>query len=203
MLTCQGAFVRSTSGNKGNELNELNNPRDLCFTRSNEWIVVTDSGNHRLVIYELRSFEAVRVIGGEISSLALHLPYGICCDEHDRLYVCDRGNHRIVVIDFQTSSLVLQWGKKGSQPGDFDAPDYISCRKNIIAVSDFNNHRIQVFNLNGQFLFNFGRLGNGFDREFRYPRGITIDNEGFFMVSNTILSINSFFFLKLIFRSGC
>lgn len=183
MLTVDGRFVRATSGAKGRGVDELNNPRDVCLNTSNEWIIVSDSGNHRLVVYDITNFHVKRFIGGHDTSLNFNFPFGICCDEHDRLFICDRGNNRVVVVDFSHGSLVRHWGRKGTQVGEFDAPDFLCCRQNVLAVSDFNNHRIQVFNLQGQFLFTFGRLGSGQNGEFRYPRGMAIDDEGFFMVS--------------------
>ncbi|CAF0790890.1 unnamed protein product [Adineta ricciae] len=186
MLTIDGQFIRATSGTKGRGLDELNNPRDVCVNTSNEWIIVSDSGNHRLVVYDLKHFQVQRVIGGKESQLKLHLPYGICCDDNDSLYVCDRGNHRIVVIRFDDGVFLRQWGKKGVQHGEFDTPDFICCRQNVIAVSDFNNHRVQVFGLDGQFLFTFGKIGSGDTGEFRYPRGIAIDDEGFFIVADWV-----------------
>jgi DNA-binding beta-propeller fold protein YncE len=183
MLTVAGRFVRSTTGVKGRALNEMNNPRDVCLTTSNEWVVVSDSGNHRLLVFDINTFHVQRSIGdGNDSSVTLHFPFGICCDEHDLVYVCDRGNHRIVVIDIHRDRLVRQWGRKGVHIGEFDAPDFLSCRQNILAVSDFNNHRIQVFTLTGDVLFTFGKFGTGYAGEFQYPRGIAIDDEGFFMV---------------------
>lgn len=189
MLTIDGQFIRSTSGMKGRGFEELNNPRDVCINTTNEWIIVSDSGNHRLVVYDIKTFQVQRLIGENDSQINFHFPFGICSDEEDFLYVCDRGNNRIVVIRFNDGIFIRQWGRKGIQQGEFDAPDFICCRQNILAVSDFNNHRIQVFSLNGQFLFTFGKLGSGDTGEFRYPRGVAIDDEGFFMVKKLLFSL--------------
>ncbi|CAF3529773.1 unnamed protein product [Rotaria socialis] len=186
MLTIDGTHIRSTVGTKGRGFEELNNPRDVCIDASNQSIILSDSGNHRLVVYDINNFQVQRTIGGNDSEINLHFPFGICCDDDNLLYVCDRGNNRIVVIRFNDGALVSQWGRKGTQKGEFDAPDFICCRQNILAVSDFNNHRIQVFSLNGQFLFTFGKLGSGDSGEFRYPRGVAIDDEGFFMVADWV-----------------
>lgn len=185
-MTTDGRFVRSSSGNKGNGTNELDNPRDICFDQRQQSLIVTDSRNHRLVIFNFETLQPVKMINNENSSIKFLLPHGICCDEQDRIYICDRGNHRIVVIDLHTDAMINQWGKRGTKPGEFNAPDFLCCRKNLIAVSDFNNHRIQVFSLSGQFIFTFGRFGSGSNGEFKFPRGILIDNEGFFMVKKFI-----------------
>jgi DNA-binding beta-propeller fold protein YncE len=186
MLSIDGNYIRSTTDFDG-----LNNPRDVCVNSSNEWIIVSDSDNHRLVVYDINTFQVQRLINDQVH---LYFPFGICCDENDLLYVCDRGNNQIVVIRFHDGICVHRWGRKGIEYGEFDAPDYISCRGDILAVSDFNNHRIQVFTLSGQFLFSFGKFGSGNQGEFRYPRGITIDHEGFFMVKFFL-----FFIIKSIF----
>lgn len=192
MLTIDGQFVRSSFGVKGRGFDELNNPRDVCIDSSNRWIIISDSGNHRLVVCDMKHFRTERIIGGNDLEIKFHFPFGICCDEHDLLYTCDRGNNRIVVVRFDDGTFVRQWGRKGIEHGEFDAPDFICSRQNIIAVSDFNNHRIQVFSLNGQFLFTFGKLGNGLAGEFRYPRGVAIDDEGFFIVNLHIFFSHSF-----------
>ena len=185
MLTIDGQLIRTTTGGKGRSLNEMNNPRDICLNRNQESFVVTDSGNNRLLIFNLENFHVQRSIGDdEDSPMTFYLPFGICCDENDHLYICDRGNNRIVVVDFHRDVLIRQWGQKGIAAGEFDAPDFICCREDILAVSDFNNHRVQVFNRNGQILFTFGKFGTGLNGEFRYPRGIAIDEAGFFMVAD-------------------
>ena len=47
---------------------------------------------------------------------------------------------------------------------------------NNIYVTDSNNHRIQIFTHEGQFIGKWGEKGNG-DGQFNYPRGIAMDNQ--------------------------
>ena len=44
-------------------------------------------------------------------------------------------------------------------------------------VSDSDNHRIQILTANGNFISKFGTKGSE-DGEFKYPRGICLDQEG-------------------------
>lgn len=46
-----------------------------------------------------------------------------------------------------------------------------------IVVTDCHNHRVQVFSSDGQFLFYFGRKGEG-SGEFQCPTGVAIDVRG-------------------------
>ncbi|CAF0836348.1 unnamed protein product [Didymodactylos carnosus] len=181
MLTIDGQFIRSTRNIKGRGINELNNPRDVCISPMGNEIILSDSGNHRLVVYN-EYLEVKRLI---CDKLNLQFPNGVCSDEQDSLFICDRGNNRIVVVTLPDGAYIRQWGRKGQNQSEFDCPDFICYRQNILAVSDFNNHRVQVFDKYGQFLFMFGQYGceNG---QFRYPRGLAIDDEGFFMVADWV-----------------
>ena len=69
--------------------------------------------------------------------------------------------------------------------------DSISYREGILAVSDY---RIQVFTLTEQCPFTFrGKAGRDNTGEFHYPRGVAIDNKGFFMVNHLVEeSMNTF-----------
>jgi tripartite motif-containing protein 2/3/tripartite motif-containing protein 71 len=46
-----------------------------------------------------------------------------------------------------------------------------------VIVSDWGNHRVQVFNLDGKFLTQIGKQGTG-PGEFKRPLGVAIDEKG-------------------------
>ena len=53
-----------------------------------------------------------------------------------------------------------RFGSKGAGDGQFNLPRSVACNlRGEIAVADQDNHRIQVFDRNGQFLFKFGSRG--------------------------------------------
>jgi len=55
-----------------------------------------------------------------------------------------------------------QFGSYGSSNGQFNGPWSVACNsRGEIVVADYSNHRIQVFDRNGKFLFKFGSNGNG------------------------------------------
>ncbi len=55
---------------------------------------------------------------------------------------------------------VQAWGKQGDGPGEFNEPIGISISGNEVFVSDAGHNRIQVFDLNGNFLRTFGNEGD-------------------------------------------
>ena len=79
---------------------------------------------------------------------------------------------------------VLSFGKAGSSVGMFKNPWEVAVNsKDEIAVTDFWNHRVQIFNSDGNYLRSFGRQGNK-SGEFSYPKGITFHKNGNIFVAD-------------------
>ena len=79
---------------------------------------------------------------------------------------------------------VLSFGKEGSAPGMFCYPSGIAVNdKDEIAVTEWYNHRIQIFRSDGTHLRSFGRGGNQ-QGQFNQPMGITFYNNNI-IVSDT------------------
>src|SRR5919108_4316440 len=76
-------------------------------------------------------------------------------------------------------SLVIEWGSKGTEDGQFLRPHDLEFDKanNHLYAVDRDGNRIQVFDKSGKFLFKFGQKGNG-DGEFLVPYGLDVDNNG-------------------------
>ena len=73
-----------------------------------------------------------------------------------RFYVVEEGNHRIQILNFDLSTFVFSFGKKGS---GFKCPSSVTFDSTGNAyVADFNNHRIQVFTAKEKFLRMFGGM---------------------------------------------
>ncbi|KAL4677997.1 hypothetical protein H8959_020671 [Pygathrix nigripes] len=78
-----------------------------------------------------------------------------------------------------------KFGTLGSRPGQFDRPAGVACdASRRIVVADKDNHRIQIFTFEGQFLLKFGEKGtkNG---QFNYPWDVAVNSEGKILVSDT------------------
>ena len=68
----------------------------------------------------------------------------------EEVFVCD------ITGVFSRGSFVRQWGSEGSGQGQFHYPHDVAVRKGEVFVSDFSNHRIQVFGVDGSFVRQWG-----------------------------------------------
>ena len=79
---------------------------------------------------------------------------------------------------------VLSFGKNGSNVGMLKYPLGVAVsNRDEIAVADQMNHRVQIFNSNGDFVRSFGRHGNN-QGEFDHPFGIACDRDGKIFVAD-------------------
>lgn len=84
----------------------------------------------------------------------------------------------------QKSNLLFKIGGRGSEPGLFTWPRGVAVGPdNSIVVADSSNHRVQVFDVNGNFLKEFGQYGNG-EGEFDCLAGVAINRIGQFIIAD-------------------
>jgi len=74
--------------------------------------------------------------------------------------VCDSDNHRVQV--FKNELFSYTFGQYGKDPGSFSGPHDLTLNSNEdqLFITDYYNHRVQVFTPNGQFLQIFGNFTN-------------------------------------------
>ena len=81
---------------------------------------------------------------------------------------------------------VLSFGQQGSSAGKFEGPFAVAVNNSDeMAVTEGDNHRVQVFRRDGTYLRCFGGLGHG-KGEFYSPYGIAFDQNGNILVSDTV-----------------
>ncbi len=102
--------------------------------------------------------------------------------------------------------LQLRWGTAGTENGQFMVPHSMAFdSEGNVYVTDVNNHRIQKFTSDGDFITKWGTEGTG-DGEFGLPLGIGSDSKGnIFIVDQASSSISQFsnqgeFVNKIIFN---
>ena len=84
----------------------------------------------------------------------------------------DGGNHRVQKFDINGNYL-LQFGGRGKGDGQLNAPYGITAHDDKVYVADYSNHRIAVFQSDGQFCSSFrcNQLGGPYDI------AVTVNNE--------------------------
>jgi DNA-binding beta-propeller fold protein YncE len=86
-------------------------------------------------------------------------------------------NARIVKFD-KTGKFLKTWGKKGTGPGEFDAPHGLAMDKaGRLYVADRSNSRIQIFDQDGKFITEW--------RQFGRPSGVFIDKNDIIYVADS------------------
>jgi len=165
-----------TFGHKGP--NTLSKPIGITIGPSGE-VFVADVVNQGIYVYDsegrfLRKFGS----GEELSR-----PADVAISNNGRYaYVVDTGGvrspfHRVVKYDAQTGEVLQIIGERSTAPGDFNLPMTIAIdSKDRIYVLDSGNFRVQRFTPEGEFDFEFGKVGNRLGM-FSRPKGIAVDRD--------------------------
>ena len=101
-------------------------------------------------------------------------PKGIATDDSGNIYVSSL--HKLQKFT-STGELIKCVGRKGGKEGEFDDPHGLTLRDNLVYVCDINNHRIQVFDLDLNFVRSIGSHGSG-RGEFILPFDVKFDAAG-------------------------
>jgi DNA-binding beta-propeller fold protein YncE len=88
-----------------------------------------------------------------MSPTNFNLPTDVAFASNGDVYVSDGyGNPRVVKYS-RDGKYLLQWGKRGSGPGEFQLPHNIVVdARDRVYVTDRDNRRVEIFDANGKFL---------------------------------------------------
>ena len=99
-----------------------------------------------------------------------NLPTDVALTPDGGIYVSDGyGNNRVHRFSPE-GELLLSWGEPGEGPGQFNLPHGIWVRGGKVYVADRQNHRIQIFTLEGEYIDEWGG--------FKQPCDLSIDEAG-------------------------
>ncbi|KPM02773.1 Filamin and NHL repeat containing protein [Sarcoptes scabiei] len=185
----------SVYGEEGSEPGKFCRPWGIAITR----LPLVKDSNHKL-IDDNSNFSTI-----PINSQAFYTWISPNYRKDYLLAVADRSNNRIQLLKlsiFEDSSkqfiqtnvnkveisvLHVFGSGPGTRPGMFDRPAGIAINNNIsqLIVADKDNHRIQVFDLSGNFLFKFGEKGSR-PGQFCYPWDVAVCSKtSMILVSDT------------------
>ena len=124
----------------------------------------------------------LRTLAGDGKSFVR--PSGIAVDaEGSRIYVVDTGGvssdlHRVRVFDAQSGKHLLDFGTRGTGPGELNLPRDVTIGKDgLLYVVDGGNFRVQVFRPDGTFVSTFGAVGRQ-GGQFSRPKEAAVDPQG-------------------------
>jgi DNA-binding beta-propeller fold protein YncE len=143
-------------------------------------LYVADIGAKAIVVYG-PDRQYLRRIGGDkwfsrLSSVTVD-PAG------QRVYAVDLGGvsseqHRVRVFNAATGEHLMDIGKRGSGPGEFNLPRDLAIGLNgRLYVVDGGNFRVVVFDKDGRYLQAFGSVGKQYG-QFARPKEVAVDRDG-------------------------
>lgn len=143
-------------------------------------LYVVDGTTKLIQVYD-KDGKFLRKLGGPSM---FSRPTGIAVDAAgSRIYVVDAGgieskDHRVRVFDAQTGAHLLDIGKRGAEPGEFNLPiDATLGLDGLLYVVDGGNSRVEVFRPDGTFVRTFGSIGMR-GGQFSHPKEVATDPEG-------------------------
>ena len=128
----------------------MSRPYGTAFNSRAE-MIVSEWWGHEMTVFDIRG-QRIRTIVSHDSPEQMKFPKGIAIDDMDNIYVSS--NHNLQKF---TSSGALV--KCVGQEGGFNFPRGVILYNNEVYVCDSNNHRIQVFDLDLNFIQSIGSHG--------------------------------------------
>lgn len=185
--------IVSQFGKQGDENGELNMPTGIAVSghahdrKGQDTVYVVDSANKRVLV-----FAADGKFLHYFKQTKFSTPLNVATDHHGNIYIVDGATAAINVFD-HAEHFQFSFGGPGTEDGLFGKdPMTGDCVGGLavdpagrIFVADRYNNRIQVFNCQGQFLYNFSELGGCSNDKFNGPSFITISQGGHLYISDS------------------
>ena len=170
----------TTFGQRGQGEGQLNVPLSIEVSANGQVYVANQCNNCVSVFREDGTF--IRTIGQG----KLRYPRDVLVHSSGLVYVADGSKHHIAVFS-QEGELVLTFGSQGGGKGEFSHPEgefkftcgvAVSPDDHHLYISDTDNHRVQVFTLEGQYVREFGT------DQLKGPCGLTVTSDGSVLVAD-------------------
>ncbi|CAE7583522.1 nhl-1 [Symbiodinium natans] len=138
----------------GAAVSSLSDPSGMCCLEAHgvTTLVVVEYTLDRLLKIELGpelGLPSARSVN-ELAPGTFYGPFGAGISQ-GRIIVADSCNHRCLVLTLG-GQVLFEFGGRGQGPGQFEYPECVATfRDGFVAVSDKDNHRVQVFSDGGAF----------------------------------------------------
>jgi DNA-binding beta-propeller fold protein YncE len=188
--------------NFGSAGGQFSYPMGVAVTSESSLVIVADYYNNRVQVLRLvvgadgisAHLEFVRSLGsGEGRAEGkLHHPFGVALfqsngGQQETVLVTDEGNHRVsqFALDGTFVGIFAGTSEKGSGDGEFKTPLGITVlgSSGEVAVADRDNHRVQIFDSEGNYKRQFGTEGKA-DGQLSEPFDLASDAHGNLLVTD-------------------
>jgi DNA-binding beta-propeller fold protein YncE len=148
-------------------------PLGISIDEDSRLIAIAET--QRVSLFNLDTHQIVRNIGHDE---ALIRPNGVAFDvRYKFLYVCDTKTSKVLKYTYDGTLVAVLAEPDGDQVSVYYPTDLEVDNKGNVYVVDTLNWRIKVFNVDGEFVREFGGHGAG-PGSFGRPKGIAISRDG-------------------------
>ena len=124
---------------------------------------------------EVKNCQLITQYGGK----EFQFPHNITTTTNDDVVMLDNINTDVVILN-KDMKLIRSFGQ-GSGDSKLNNPQGVAVGHNVIAVSEYSDHVVKKFTLQGDYLSKFGSYGSG-DGQFTNPQGLTFNSKGLLYV---------------------
>ena len=150
----------------------LDHPYGIAFN-SHQEMIVSEWGGNRFSIFDIRGQQKIQTFGSRgVSPDQMIHPRGIAIDDTDNIYVSSQDKLQKFTSGGELINCIDKCGKK---EGEFNTPCGVTLYDNQVYVCDCDNDRIQVFDLDLNFVRSIGPRYTGL---FNQPHDVKFDTAG-------------------------
>ena len=165
-----------TIGAEGTGEGQFKYVEDFAFTRDGK-LLATDAFHAWVQVFDPNSGKFISRFGGKgDDDQHLDKPEGIAVDPAGNIFVADynTGYVKKYGADFQW---LLTFSDYGTAPGQNQKSEFMDIRDGRLYMPEAGNHRVNVFDLSGKFLYLFGGLGTD-PGKMNNPEAVRFNSEG-------------------------
>ena len=112
----------------------------------------------------------------------MRTPWGIAFGKDGVWAVADNSIDCVCIFDSQ-DKLIRKFGQHGTGNGQLNRPERIAFdANNHLYVADYDNQRVQKFDINGRYLLQFGHRSN--NGQLNHPIGVIVHNDKVFVADS-------------------
>ena len=181
-IVCLLFSVGSANG-KTNDFFQLEkqistNSWSIGLSNDENRLFIADGINNKILVYDLEG-ELIGDFSLDDSDSCMGHIHGITFYE-DKIYSVKENADCIGIYNLE-GKLLKNFGTSGKELGEFNSPQNIEIFDEKIYVTDNKNKRIQVFDLDGNFIFHFYMQKNESKNGFETPYDLEIYQERIFV----------------------
>jgi DNA-binding beta-propeller fold protein YncE len=171
-----------TIGSEGTGEGQFKYVEDFAFSKDGH-LLVTDAAHAWVQVFDKTTGKYLTRFGGKgDDDKHLDKPEGIAVDPDGNVFIADYNTGFIKKYD-KSYQWVLTFSEYGSEKGQNIKSEFMDIRDGKLYMPEAGNHRVDVFDLNGKFLFDFGGLGTE-PGKFNVPEAAKFSSDGKLYVSD-------------------